>query len=705
MNTGAYFMRAWLLMTLVAFLAACSAGGSGTSNGGGGGGGGGGSPTIALSLSSSTVSSSAPATVSATVHDADGAAVAGTVVSFEVNSAIGTLSAPAALTDASGIASVTLSPSTSVTTGADTVTATATVNGSTVTASKGYQLSATSAQFTSLVSDVGTSASDKLGAYSQAVLTATMTGVSAAAPVSLSLTSACVAAGKATISPQTITTGNSTIAFTYKDTGGCGATQPVDTVVANVVGSSTSTSAQLYLTSPTANSITFVDPGVQQVIYLKGSGYTESAAVRFQVVDTAGNPLPGQVVSLTLSTFTGGLKLDQKDQSQLPETQTSDSSGFVTAIVNSGTVPTSVRVVATLGNGISANSNNLGVSTGLPSQLNFSLSQGTINIEGMDHDGTANTYSVIAGDRSGNPVPNLTTISFWAEAGNIQSPITTSVVNGTSTATSHYVTSEPRPADGRVTVVAYALGEESFVDLNGNNMWDPGEPFQDLGDVVKDKLYDNIFDSTFDEFVSLSLAGAGSGTQACVDSSATYPLFKLDAYTPNRPSTCDGTWSGKTYVRRAVETVYSSSTPNPYWPSNLKLDNTCVATPIYITPPTQGSQVALFSIVDNPNIYVGTASSGAFSIVVADSNLSRLNPMPAGTKVEIASNDTSTMTVAVTGGGTVANTSEATGASFSYSFVGAATGGSGTISFTTPLLLKTTVAFSLTRSTRPSTCP
>jgi hypothetical protein len=43
----------------------------------------------------------------------------------------------------------------------------------------------------------------------------------------------------------------------------------------------------------------------------------------------------------------------------------------------------------------------------------------------------------------------------------------------------------PRPADGRVTILAYALGEESFVDSNGNNRYDAGEPFTDLGDPFR----------------------------------------------------------------------------------------------------------------------------------------------------------------------------------------------------------------------------
>ena len=58
--------------------------------------------------------------------------------------------------------------------------------------------------------------------------------------------------------------------------------------------------------------------------------------------------------------------------------------------------------------------------SGLPSQLNFSVSQATINIEGYKIQGTPNTYTVIASDRLGNPVPDGTAINFIAEGGQIQ---------------------------------------------------------------------------------------------------------------------------------------------------------------------------------------------------------------------------------------------------------------------------------------------
>ena len=83
-------------------------------------------------------------------------------------------------------------------------------------------------------------------------------------------------------------------------------------------------------------------------------------------------------------------------------------------------------------------SSNLSIGVGLPSQLNFSISQTAINIEGMNVDGTPNTYSIIASDRSGNPVPAGTSINFVTEGGQIESIRQTSLTAGIALSTAKY---------------------------------------------------------------------------------------------------------------------------------------------------------------------------------------------------------------------------------------------------------------------------
>jgi hypothetical protein len=728
---GVQKMKKWLKLTavisVVVALAGCSAGGQeGTTSSGGSGSGSGSTttPTITVALSSSTVTTASPATVTATLKDAAGAAISGNVVNFSVTSTVGLLSATSALTNSSGQASVLLSPATASAVGADTLNVTSTVAGVVATGSVGYQTSAVTAGFGTFTTDLGATSAAALAAYGQSDLTLTLTGVSSASPAALTLTSDCISRGKASISPATTTNTTGTATFIYKDTGGCGSVLTADTISASVTGSSTApATVKVYLTPPTVNSITF-NAATPATIYLKGSGYVESSQVSFIVVDTAGNPLPGQAVTLNLSTFAGGVLLDQQSTA---ETKTSDANGIVSGIVNSGTVPTPVRVIATLQNtSISTVSSNLAIVTGLPSQLHFSLSQQTINVEGFDRDGTANSYTVLAADRSGNPVPDGTSIIFWAEGGQIQGSATTAVSGGIASATASFVSQSPRPADGRVTILAYAIGEESFIDLNGDNVWEAGEPFQDLGDVVKDVHFDGIFDPANDEYVSLSQISGTSNSQTCSDQTATYPQFAVNNptaagndFTPSRPGTCDGTWSGKTYVRRSVETVFSSSTPDLLWAGrtlanvpNSGLDSSCTVVAKYTAPstlsPTQSNFYEVFhdtpTNTNDSTWYSGSAStlSGVLDFIVGDDNVVRLNPMPAGTVIAVANASTG-LTVTLLGGSPVANTSSATSASVSYAFSGVTSGSFG-LTVTTPKGQATTYTISVKAAAAPIAC-
>ncbi len=716
-------MKKWLIMaaglSVVAAFVGCSAGGSqGNTTTSTGGTTTTTAPVVTLALSSTTVSSVAPATAAATVKSSTGSALSGVVVTFSVNAVDGALSSTTALTDVQGVASVTLSPASATTSGADTITASATVSGLTGTASKGYQINSTTASVVSFAPNTGDSSSDALAAYGQAVLTLTTTGVSTSAPVTFSVTSACVAAGKATISPSSYSATSNTSTFSYKDTGGCGSTLSADTVTVSIAGSSATTSAQVYLTSPTANSITFTSAS-PSVIYLKGSGNVESSTVKFEVVDTAGNPLPGQVVTLNLSTFAGGLMLNQ---GAAAVTQTSDSNGFVTVIVNSGTVPTPVRVTASLANGASTVSSNLAVLTGLPTQTGFQLNPASFNIEGFNHT-ISNTYTVYASDRSQNPVPDQTAILFWAEKGLVTGTATTS--GGLATTT---LQTSDHPADGRVTVLAYAVGEESFVDLNGTNVYAAGDPYQDLGNVVKSVEFDGQYNSATDEVISLSNLGVASGGVSCTTSFSlsTYPDFAFNATVPNQPSTCDGQWSSKTYVRRDVETVLSMDAANPLMdPAYLTsvatstLPTTCPNSGVSIqnAPATIAGPVQVFPASGYATLYVGSATSGSFDFLASDANAVRINPMAVGSTISATGDGTGVQTaaVAVNGGKyTYPATTVAQPLAVNYTFGSTTTGGvttinsSGVVTVTLtsqPSGHATTMALQLIRSAPPSTCP
>jgi len=483
-----------------------------------------------------------------------------------------------------------------------------------------------------------------------------------------------------------------------------------------VTGTSATATLNLGLTSPAVSSITFVS-ATFSTIYLKGSGLNETSEITFQVRDTAGNGLPNQNVRLEPTTLTGGLTLDG---GATAVTKLSDSSGNVLVRINSGTVPTPVRVKASLvaDASIATVSSNLSIAIGLPSQLNFSLSQQTINIEGYNVDGIPNTYNIIASDRLGNQVPDGTAINFIVEGGQVEAVKFTASAGGLSRASANFITSEPRPLDGRVTVLAYALGEESFLDVNGNNAFDSTEDFQDLGNIFLDRLFDDYYDKALDQFISLSI----SGSATCKTPSST--LLALNKSIPSivrtRSSegvdTCDTQW-GKAYVRRATETVFATSSAWPVWNSKpgsyytaggnaeCKRKDQTDTTKDLIVGYVRGQDVrkAFYSL--GGRLY-DVSRSGVLSFLVADANPVRLNPMAAGTTISVSA--TTGLTVRVDGGSPVPNTSEASFASVGYTLANGTNSGTINITFSSPGGLKTVWSQFISTDAAPGTavpCP
>ncbi len=61
-------------------------------------------------------------------------------------------------------------------------------------------------------------------------------------------------------------------------------------------------------------------------------------------------------------------------------------------------------------------------------------------------------------------------------------------------ACSGFGTHTVNPRDGLVTIIVMARGEEGFVDLNDNGVWDPGEPYIDIGEPFVDVNDDGIWE-------------------------------------------------------------------------------------------------------------------------------------------------------------------------------------------------------------------
>jgi hypothetical protein len=554
-----------------------------------------GTPTLSIASIASPIAAGAVRTVTAHLLDATATAVPNTVVTFSVaDPTLGTLT-PAngtALTDTNGDATVTLTAA-SLVSGATTISASAQVGTTSVTASSGFSVGAASVTLSNFAFGVGAGTVSAFGTTSMAV-DVLVGGVLTTTPVTVNFTSVCAGSGKATIS-SSATTVNGTATGSYRDNGCAG----TDTVTATVTGS-TSLSASLAISAPALGSLQFVSAS-PTTISLKGIGGTETSQVTFMVVDSGGNPLSGQAVTFGLSTTIGGITLTPASA-----TATSDNNGLVVITVNAGVVSTPVRVTATAGT-LTTQSNQLTITTGIPDQDSFSLSASTHSIEGWNYDGTTSVLTARLADHFNNPVPDGTAVNFTTEGGSIVGSCTT--ISGACTST--FTSQSPRPANGRVTVLAYAVGEESFTDLNGNGLADTGEMI-DVNTNTTDKP---------EAFVDFNENGARDATEPYFD-------FNQDGVY----NAADGKFNGvlcsgsvicsttKTiHVRQSQVLTLSSSSANIALFQNVA--QTIPAAQIDLS-----SCNSVIAAVDN------TQPVGTYYLRVVDVNG---NPMPAGTTIAL----------------------------------------------------------------------
>ncbi|WP_396267181.1 Ig-like domain-containing protein [Ideonella sp.] len=658
----------------------------------------GGTASVALSLSNATVSNLSPATVTAVLLDAKGLPIPNAVVSFSSQKGLGRFNANSALTDVQGRAQVQLSPATPTTVGADYVQASAKYSGSDLASEAGFNIVPTAVQISKVQSDT-----PSLSAYGQTNISLELTGSVPGVPVTIQATSQCAAAGKATLTPALVTTSNGKATFVLKDNQ-CGVNALKDTVTFSVVGSDASKALDIGVSAPGASSLAYVS-ATPPTIFLKGSGFIESSSVVFQVRDSSNNPLPGVPVLLSLVNGTGGLALEGADLSGTVQ-RASDASGQISVRVLAGTVPTPIRIRAELvsASAISTVSSGLSLAVGLPSQQNYSLSQQTENIEGRDYDGTPNRYTIIASDRMGNPVPDDTAVNFVAEGGQIASTAFTKLTQGLSSASGGYQSSEPRPRDMRVTVLAYSVGEESFLDKNGNNVWDPEEFFQDLGHPFLSRSYSITgYNAAVDQYFAFQ-----PSSQACAPNGDPV-LLRPGVPIPSIANTCDGK-IGRNFVRRAVETVLSGSTSAIYIDQSSltgaatglgEFGTVAGLCPVIeIVDTAEGAKRKLIPFGVDGSVIAAPGKSLRF--IVADNTLTRFNPMPAGTKVSIGF--TEGLSGKLLGGSPVPSTLYPTPISVEIGFGVGVNVGAISITTTTPKEVSTTYTMAVQRAAAPSAC-
>ncbi len=661
--------RLALLLTVTFAVAGCGGGGGGGSSNasncpggfincsGTGGDTGGGTtttstPTVAVAMigsdgsSTMTLPSSGSVTINAVVKTAAGVTVpAGTLVAFTTDGTLGVFNPPSgtALTNSSGVATIQMSAASLSAAGAAALTATAKVGDTSASGSTTFQVGAANLTLT----DFSVSPSN-IAAYGTSIVSVTVNvnGAPSTAPLTVGLTSGCAVSGKATL-PTSVQTVNGKATATYTDKG-CNATDTITVSVLDKSAQGTVTAA-----GPQAANIQFTSatPGT---IALKGTaGLVDVSNVTFKVVDATGNPVPSANVDFYLSNWTGGIKLDDKTQAQVDaltptggkvRKQTA-ADGTVSVAVQAGSNPASVWVLAKLKDTtLETQSSKLVISTGLPTQDRFSLAVGTHNIEGWSYDSITTNLTVLAFDRVGNPVPNGTTVNFVTEgAGVSPSPGVCSILDASCTV--QFVSGERRPQEeglgvclnasgnqvssassdkilntcvfsGRVTVLAYANGEESFDDANGDNLYatDKSESHRRLGYAFVDNNEDGVWSSP-EQFFPFEATDANKNTGAdCPTNYVRYGNVKSKA------ATCNDNW-GQAQVRRDQVVVLSGS-----YVSNVYSESINVS--VMVGNPT-------LYLVDGFGGATGASCSATFAFRMSDLNN---NPLPAGTVIGVDDN-------------------------------------------------------------------
>jgi hypothetical protein len=554
-------MIRWIAPALFATaLAACGGGGgsAGTTATGGGSGSGSGStpsatPTLVLSLidaSGSTISNHSVPSGSITyakavVTDSTGAKVANKLVAFSSGSNLLTFS-PASgqvLTDGTGAAKVLISPASLSTSGAGTLSASAIIGSQTLSDTIDIQTSPAQVALANLASSQATLTAFQSAGVSVDV---SVNGQSAGSiPITVNFAASCGA-----FSPASTTSNSSAKATSTFTATGC--TGGAVTLTASAVGAApvqTSVNVQ----APTPTNLLFVS-ATPPTIYtsLAAFGVKQSTVV-FKVVDASGAPItsPTDVkVSLSTASIASGVVFADTNTTT-PKIVSTDSNGLVSVIVKSGSVPTPLALTAQLVSNsvITASSAGLSVNSGRPSQAFFSMSAESFNIEGAEHDGVTDAITILVADRLGQPVPAGTPVSFITEGGQIAASCQLTIdSNNHSGCTVSFISQAFRPANNRVTILAYAEGEEVFVDANGNNQYDPGETFYDMGQPFLDTTEGGTFTAGDQKIGDPSVPGAGIGTAAC-------PPHQFQIATV--ANTCDGAW-GPTLVRQNIVVAFSS---------------------------------------------------------------------------------------------------------------------------------------------------
>ncbi len=458
-----------------------------------------------------------------------------------------------------------------------------------------------------------------------------------------------------TITGTTGADGTATFAFFSSATPGVASLQALITAVPVIAQVAT-------ITIPALGSFQLSPTSVQfPVLGVKGSAWNEFGWVQVQVLDDLGNPYPdGLAVRFELQQL-GGATLAEPltadtatclaaagcvgHQGAISSgTGVPDTAGLASTFVYAGTVSGTLRIVATASAGGRTRSVALptvAVVGAKASGGNLAVVCGPRNVPALaetdcDVSLVEAQFSceAILKDRFGNVLGRPTQVFFESEAASVGLVATTPAYDpakdpvsqtGLGTALQIFNTlgnglpadvapaaGEPswndpldacgrtthNPRDGAVTVIAVADGEEAFEDVNGNGVYDVGEPFVDLGEPFVD-ADDNGQRDAGEWFLDVNGNGVYDG--------------------PN------GRWDANTKIWTQTRVVYTTAPAGPVASGGGLLGTRWADLATFAGACTASPNPAPFSVnaaVTGPPAV--PATSQRYAVVAADRNLNRL---------------------------------------------------------------------------------
>lgn len=195
-----------------------------------------------------------------------------------------------------------------------------------------------------------------------------------------------------------------------------------------------------------------------------GNGRSETALLTFTVTDSSGSPLKGVAVDFT-AIPAGSVTLNTPNG-------TTNSSGQVTATVNSTPLPTSVIIKATVrGRSISTQSDTLTVTTGVATQAGFDLSASKFNMD-ADLSGDSSILTVRIVDANGNPVADGVPVTAQTNFGSVGSSDRGGCTTVNGSCTVEYKVQNPRPVDGTPVTVVFSTQTGQGAEISDTlNLW------------------------------------------------------------------------------------------------------------------------------------------------------------------------------------------------------------------------------------------